>query len=323
MKIATRVLAVAAMLCLLAACGSGSGTSTGVASPTAGTAKTPITVGVGTATFIATLDTPFFAADGLVITQQKVNSGAAAIPLLLNGQLQFTATDSVGALTAIAKGLPLVIVGVAASSGTSLANDATAVVVKQDSAIQSAADLAGKNVAVNAIGNTSQLSAAAAIDKLGGSSAAVHFVEMPPSAINAAVLNGTVAAGVVSEPSITQGKANGLRALFSPMAQALPGVPLFVYITSQSYLAANRSVVQTFARDLVKANNYANQNPQVIRDFAAKTYQLTPAQATSLTLPQFVPTQIQKPALQRVVDLMVKYKTIASPVDLSKAVLSS
>lgn len=319
--------AVLAAVVGLAGCSSGTPASPGGGNGTAGGAdasgasgKTTVTIGVGGGTYGAALTTDAFAANGLQLVQKQVNSGAAAIPLLLNGQLQFTAADSVGALTAISKKVPLVIVAMAATGGSSAETDATAVMVKGDSALRSAHDLEGKKVAVNGIGNTAQLSAAAAIDKLGGDSTKVKFVETPPTTMNAAVANGTIDAAVLSEPGIAQGKALGLRSLLSPVSEALPAAPLFVYVTSQSYLDQHRDVVDKFARAMASANTYCAQHPQFVRDFAAKVQKMAPADAATFTLPVFDPPTVQKPALQKVLDLMVKYKTISAPVDVDKAI---
>ncbi len=308
----------------LAGCGSSSpAPAGGGAAPSAGgNAKTAVTVGVGAGTYVAALSTDSFAASGLELNQKVVNSGAAAIPLLLNGQLQFTAADTVGALQAISKNVPLVVVANATTSGSSPETDATGIMVKGDSPIRSAKDLEGKKVAVNGIGNSAQLSAQVAIDKLGGDSSKVQFVETPPSTMNASVGNGTIDAAVLSEPGISQGKAMGLRALFSPMSTALPSVPLFVYVTSQSYLAQHRDVVQKFAQDMVKANTYASQNPDFVRNFAVQNQKLTPEQAANLILPVFTPPTVEKPAMQQWTDAMLKYKSISAPVDLNKAIFT-
>lgn len=285
-------------------------------------AGTEITVAGGVGAFMAPLTTDAFAKEGLKINRKPINSGAAAVPLLLNGQLQFSATDATGALTAISKGMPLVIVAAASVSGRTADDDSTAVLVKKDASIRSASDLAGKKVAVNGMGNISQLSAAAAIDKLGGDSSKVDFVEMPPHAMNGAVENGAVDAAVTSEPGVVQGQAAGLRTLLSPMSKALPGVPIFVYVTSKAYLAEHRDVVEKFARAMTKANDYAAQHPDFVRSYAKKSSHLTAAQAADMTLPQFPSATPDKAALQRVVDTMITYKTISAPIDVNKAVLT-
>lgn len=321
---AVAVAASLAAAVVLAGCNSSSPAPAGGGGASSGgsNAKTMVNVGVGSGTFAAVLSTEFFAASGLDLVQKQVNSGAAAVPLLLNGQLQFTAADSVGALTAISKNVPLVIVAMATSSGSSAESDETAVLVKTESPVRSARDLEGKKVAVNGIGNTAQLGTQAAIDKLGGDSTKVQFVETPPPTMNASVTNGTVDAAVVNEPRLSQGKATGLRALFSPMAETLPSVPLFVYVTSQSYVAQHRDVVEKFARDMVAANTFAAQHPEFVRNFAVQNQKLTPEQAAILTLPLFDPPTVGKPAMQQVMDLMLKYKTITASVDLNKAIVT-
>jgi len=318
------VAASLAAAVVLAGCGSSSPAPSGAGAATSagGGAKTTVTVGVGGGTYLAALATDSFAASGLDLNQKTVNSGAAAIPLLLNGQLQFTAADSVGALQAISKNVPLVIVANATTSGSSPETDATGIMVKGDSPIRSAKDLEGKKVAVNGIGNSAQLSAQAAIDKLGGDSSKVQFVETPPSTMNASVANGTIDAAVLSEPGISQGKAAGLRVLLSPMSTALPSVPLFVYVTSQSYPAQHRGVVQKFAQDMVQANTFASQNPDFVRNFAVQNQKLTPEHAAKLILPVFTPPTVEKPAMQQWTDAMLKYKAISAPVDLNKAIFT-
>ncbi len=309
-------LAVAALA--LTGCSS---TSTPTAKPTVSTltTETTVNVGLGTGTYGVAFSTPYFADNKLKVVQQPVTSGAAATPLVLNGQLQFAVADSIAALTAISQKLPLVIVGLAVSSGSSAKDDSTGVLVRKGGPITSAQDLNGKTVAVNALGNTAQVAAEAAIDKLGGDSKTVHFVELAPQAMGAAVGKGTVDAAMTSEPGIVQGKANGLASLFG-MSEVLPSDPLFVYVTSQSYLDQHPDVVNAFVKSLAQANSYLDKNPDQLRSAAVTIFHLTPDQAQNMILPKFVPTSIDPSRVKKIMDLMIKYKVISSPVDLKKAI---
>jgi NitT/TauT family transport system substrate-binding protein len=281
---------------------------------------TALTVGMGAGVYTAPMSANAFEDAGLAITQKPVTSGAVAVPLLLNGQLQFSEADAVGALTAISKGVPLEVVGAVTSSGATAATDNTGILVKSDSAIRTVADLDGKKVAVNAIGGSAQLSAKAAVDKLGGDSSTISFVELPPTAIPAAVQNGTVDAAVTTLDAST----TRLRVLISPMSVAMPGAPLIVWITSKAYAAENRNTVQRFAHAAQQADSYLTANPGLVRQITADTARTKPdaAAAAKLVLPQFQPTTVQPAALQEVVDLMLKYKVIGSPIDLSKVLFS-
>jgi NitT/TauT family transport system substrate-binding protein len=277
---------------------------------------------MGAGVYTAPMSTSYFRDAGLSITQQAVTSGAVAVPLLLNGQLQFSEADSVGALTAISKGVPIVIVGAVTSGGATPQTDNTGVLVKPGGPVSSAADLSGKTVAVNAIGGSAQLSAEAAIDKLGGNSQAVKFVELPPAAMAAAVQKGTVAAAVTSA---VNGQAAGLRVLFSPIAAGMPSAPLIVWITSKAYAASQAVVVRKFAQAAERADSYLGAHPEIVRQITVNTsaVKVRPALAGKLVLAQFLPATVQKAALQMVVSLMEKYKVISSPVDLDTALAGS
>ncbi len=291
----------------------GGGTGSAVPGP-----PLKLSVGVGAAVYTAPLTTPAFTAAGIQLAPRTVTSGAVAVPLLLNGQLQFSEADAVGALSAIGKGAPIEIVGAVTSGGSSPAADNSNVLVKPGSSIRSAADLSGKKVAVNTIGGAAQLSAAAAIDKLGGDSSKAHFVELPPTAILPAITQGTVDAGVTSA---IDPQAAGLRSVLSPVSTALPGAPLIVWIATKPYVAKHRDVVQRFAAATAQANTYLSSHPDVVRKVSAQTSQvkLSPAQEASTILPQFTPATLTKSGLQEIVNLLLRAKVINSPVDLSTA----
>lgn len=319
-------LAVAITALALAGCGSSShssapSTTSGNAPGSTAGPAVKLNVGVGAGVYAAPLTTSAFKDAGFQITQQTLTSGAAALPLLLNGQMQFAEGDSVGALTGIAAGAPLVIVGAVTSSGSTAGTDNTNVLVKPGSSIRSAADLAGKKVAVNAIGGSAQLSTEVSINKLGGDASKVNFVELPPNAIVPAVQNGTVDAGVISA---IDPQAVGLRSLLSPMSTGLPGVPLIIWVTTASYLAQHRAIVQRFAAATAKANTYLSAHPSVVRQatIATSPVKLTPAQAATVILPQFVPVTVQEPALQKVVNVMIQFKVIKSAIDLNRALFT-
>ncbi len=293
--------------------GCSSGTSGSNPQPSVGQTGTALTVGMGAGVYTAPMSTSYFKDAGLAITQKTVTSGAVAIPLLLNGQLQFSEADSVGALTAISKGVPLVIAP---------ETDNTGVLVKPGGPVTSAAALSGRTVAVNAIGGSAQLSAEAAIDKLGGNSQAVKFVELPPAAMVSAVQNGTVAAAVTSA---VDGQAAGLRVLFSPLASGLPSAPLIVWLTSRAYAAGHPAIVTEFTKATAQADTYLAAHPDIVRQITVSTATtaVSPALAKKLVLAQFLPATVQQAALQMVVDVMEKYKVISSPINLDKVLVGS
>ena len=89
-----------------------------------------------------------------------------------------------------------------------------AVLVNGAGPIRVPKDLNGKTVAVNGINNITMLPVEAWIDKNGGDSKTVKWIEIPIFQANDAVSAGKVDATVTGEPFITFGEDKGLRALF-------------------------------------------------------------------------------------------------------------
>ncbi|MEV7340082.1 ABC transporter substrate-binding protein [Streptomyces sp. NPDC093544] len=314
--------AVALTGLVLAGCGSSESDSSGSGSSTA-TGSTKVTVGVGPGVSSLGVTNDAFAKNGLDIVKSPTTSPAQVTPLLLNGQLDIALGDPVGSIIAISQNVPLVIIAVATSSGTSAANDTTGLLVKDDGAITSAADLNGKKIGVTSIGGSAQMTASATIDKLGGDSKTVDFVEVPAQSMNSEVDKGTVDAVVSQEPTIAQGKSIGLKELFAPAAESTPSSPLIVYVTTQTYLKDHRDVVDSFTKALTESSAALNGNPDLVRSTAKSTYKLTDAQTAAMVLPYFVPTTVSKSKLEDIMDLMIKYGLIKSPVDLDTTIYNA
>jgi len=314
------VVAAAVASLVLAGCGS-SGSDSAGASTTTGSTKVTVGVGPGVSSLGVTSDS--FANNGLTISKTSTTSPAQVTPLLLNGQLDIALGDPIGTLIAVSQNVPLVIIGVATTSGTSAADDTTGLLVKDDGAITSAADLNGKKIGVTSIGGSAQMTASAAIDKLGGDSKTVDFVEVPAQSMNSEVDKGTVDAVVSQEPTITQGKSMGLKDLFSPAAETTPSSPLIVYVTTQTYLKDHKDIVNSFTKALTESSSALDKDADLVRSTAKSTYKLTDEQTKAMVLPYFVPTTVSKSKMEDIMDLMIKYGLIKSPVDLDTAIYNA
>jgi NitT/TauT family transport system substrate-binding protein len=258
-----------------------------------------------------------FKKHNLTVTTQTVTSGQEAIPLLLNGQIQFTAADSLGAILAIAHKVPLLFVAPAAYTPADPSRDSTALLVKGNSSITTASGFNGKTIAVNAVGGIVQLAAEASIDLAGGDSRSVKFVEIPFPQMVAAVQGGQVDGAVEAEPYVALGKDSGLRSVLSVTSKTMAGVPTVVYVTSKAYAAAHPDIVRAFAASLVAANTELATNPEEVRTVGAKSTAVPPAALARLTLPVFRPTPMTVSSLVKLQTLMVKYKLLPSPLKLA------
>jgi NitT/TauT family transport system substrate-binding protein len=305
---------------LLTACGLNTGeapSSSGISSGT-GTV-TNLTVGTTPAILNVSLyygvQSGIFAKNALQVTPKVVASGAEAIPLLLNGQIQFAASDPVAMITALSKNIPLTLVAPAGGPKSDMALDFTGVLAK--STIKTAADLSGKTVAVNAIGGILQVAAKASIDLAGGDSSKIKFVTMSLSQMPAAVEGGQVNAAVTSEPFLSLGEDAGLRNLLPVVSKATPSVPTVVYVTSESYAKSNPEVVKRFAASLLAADTDLTKDPSKIRAVAAKSTKTAPDVLAKINVPDFKAEPLSLDSFNDLQTLMIKYKVVSTEVDLS------
>lgn len=183
-------VALASTLALaLAACSSGAapapapaGAATSGAAAPAPAEATKLTVGlipiVDTGAFRMGVEKGFFKEKGLEITVQDAQGGAAIVPAVMSGSNQIGFSNLSSLIVAKERNLPvqLIAAGVATTGDTK--DDFGGVLVKGDSTIASAKDLAGKTVAVNTLKNIGEILVRHGIEADGGDPQAVNFVEM-------------------------------------------------------------------------------------------------------------------------------------------------
>jgi NitT/TauT family transport system substrate-binding protein len=309
--------------------GGGGASASGSASGSASAAAAVTALKVGTsptlsnASLYLAIDNGIFKGHGLDVSTQLETSGAEAIPQLLNGQIKFTAADPLGSLVAISQHVPVVIVAQANVVSATGAQDPTGLVVSAGSGIRSAAGLAGKTVAVNALDSLSQVTAEAAIDALGGNSASVKFVELPIPQMIAAVQRGTVSGAVLAEPYVTAAKEAGLVDLFPVMSKVIPGTPQVVYIASKAYAAANPGVVKAFVASLDAADTDLSDDPALIRSVGLKSTTVGASVLAKIVLPTFTSSPLGATSLAALEQLMVKYKVLKAPLQPSQYLYSA
>lgn len=321
-----RVKALAALLAvaglLTTACGSGAGpASTGPDGATA------LTVGsspnLGNAGLYYAHIHGVFKRHKLDVTLSPVQSGAAAVPLLLNGQLGVAASDPVAAIVSASKNVPVTIIAPGPVGPTDPAQDSTGLLVKANGSIRSVKDLEGRTIAVVGLNGLSQISTRRAIDKNGGDSSKVKFVELPMQQMVEAMDRGQVDGAVVNEPFTTQGLQSGLGRLLSPITAAVPGVPTTLYISSKPYVRKNPGAIAAFSKALTEANTFLAGHPDTIREVGHASTQTPPEVLSKIVLPVFNDKPVDRNALQTLIDLMVQYKVIPAPVNLDTLITGS
>ena len=200
-------------------------------------------------------------------------------PVILQALLSGTYDVAHGAITTLilahAKGLPIVII---APSGFLRKGDSQGwIVVPPNSTIKSPRDFAGKTFAVSALGTQAELLPRAWIDKNGGDSTTVKFIEMPFPAIADAVEAGRADAGFLVEPFVIIATKKGQIKVLTDCADAV--VPEFLataWCATLAWARAHRDVVARFARAMAQAGTWANAHPDQVAQVVASKLKLDP-----------------------------------------------
>ncbi|MEI2264554.1 sulfonate ABC transporter substrate-binding protein [Erwinia sp. CGal63] len=143
--------------------------------------------------------------------------------------------------------------------GHSPANPKTeAIVVPQDSAIKSVADLKGKRVALNKGSDVNYL-LIAALEKAGLSYKDITPVYLPPADARAAFQRGSVDAWVIWDPYLAEVETNA-KARQVQNAEGL--VPHYTfYLASRKFAEAYPQTAEKVLNELGALSEWANQNP--------------------------------------------------------------
>lgn len=259
-----------------------------------------------------------FARHNMTVEFVPVLSGAEAIPMLLNNQIDVTLGDGFGAINAATNGLPLAVFGMTTIQPSDISLD-PAIIFTRDESV-TVADLAGQKFAVSALGGYHELSSQSTIDTLGGDSSTVEYVELTPASMADAIESGQVAAALITEPYSTQAEQRGLHPL-APQAIGTQGVSGLLWMATQEYAANNRAVLDAFAEAVEEAGHLVNENRDLARSVAATYMTVEPKVIDVMRFPTFTESVRDFSSLDRLVELALRYGMLDEEPDLETLIV--
>jgi NitT/TauT family transport system substrate-binding protein len=250
---------------------------------------------------------------GLNVDMQPQTSGPAIMSGVAGNAYQIGKSSTPPLIAAHGHGAPFVAI---APAGLYVARaPIAALLVKADAPYKTAADLNGKTIAVGALTDIFSLATRAWIDKNGGDSSTVKFVEITIAAIPAALAEGRIDAGSTNEPILSAALGAGKVRVFARSFDAI--APRFLYtawFTTRDYAAANPATLRNFAQALKEAATYVNGHHAETIDLIAKYTKLEPEAVQKMTRVE-QGTTLDPRLVQPVVDACVKYKFVAQAFD--------
>ncbi|MGO1174511.1 MAG: ABC transporter substrate-binding protein, partial [Actinomycetaceae bacterium] len=216
---------------------------------------------------------------------------------------------------ALESGLELDLVSGLASTTGEEGNDVGAILVAEDSDIESPRQLEGHTVAVNTLNSIVSTVMRNSIREDGGDPDLVEFVEIPFPEMPAQLEGGNVDAIMAVEPFLSGTLASGARAIAWPYVEASPDLPIALTITSEQIAQEDPEMVARFVEALDEATRFAQDDPDEARAIVTEYTELSDEEAAAVTLPLFS-TAIDRPALERLAELSVQDGIIAENPDL-------
>jgi NitT/TauT family transport system substrate-binding protein len=180
------------------------------------------------------LDRGYFTAQGLDVETVLITSGAEMVPALATNQIQVgNGAPSAALFNALARGVNIRLVADFAHAGPP-SDTVHAIVVRKElwdsGAVRSAADLKGGRVfaGIGVSGTISDRLLIKALAQEGTNADGIELQYMPIPDIYAALANGRIDAGSMTEPLTTQAVQQGVATVLYPVGAVIPGAILSV-----------------------------------------------------------------------------------------------
>ena len=203
---------------------------------------------VDNAAMFMAMEKGFFKAEGLEIEPVPMAGGAVIVQGVTSGDLQFGWTNVISLYQAAAEGFDFKLIAGGATNVRG-SNETHAIEVGKDSPIRGPKDLQGRTVAVNTLNNIVHLMAMAWVDKYGGNSTKVKFVEIPFPQMEPALIAGKIDAISVQEPfAAAAARRPEIRVLSNPWGDVLPKFLIASWFASDKWIQKNKATAQAFVR---------------------------------------------------------------------------
>ncbi|MBM6620767.1 ABC transporter substrate-binding protein [Micrococcaceae bacterium RIT802] len=320
MKSAVALLAILG----LTACGGGSPSSGEAGTPSAGSGSgslEQIEVGVIPIVDVAPIylgvKEGIFEKEGLELKLTPAQGGAAIVPGVTSGQMDFGFSNVTSMIVGRTKGLPLKMMAPGGSTTGDTTADFASVMTKPDSGITDIAGLAGKKIGVNTLNNISDSTISEAVKLAGGDYESIHFVEMAFPDMTAQLAKGNVDAIAAVEPFVTISEADGNVPVFSNYAEPVDDLTVAVYFSTDQYVAEHPETAAKFVRAMKASQEYAEQNPEKVKAILPEYTSLEPDVIEKLTLPKYN-TEVNTASIQQIADISLDRGLIDKMPDMGK-----
>ena len=271
------------------------------------------------AAFVA-VEEGFFKKRGLDAKVEIIGLNPNIPPALISNSIQIGAPTPNIFAQAVENGLDLVtIAGVSVIAPT---YTGVSVAAKPEANIATAKDFNGKTIAVPGLNAVLHVALQVWIDKNGGDSKQVRWVESPLPAMGDLLKAGRVDAVIGIDPFLPRLVESGqvVKVVSYFFREIAAGQQTMLYVTTREWAAKNAPAIKAFREGLKEADAFMKANPDKAREDIGKYFKLPPEALKTLNLPN---TAVDVTPEQVVfwADVMRKLGLMNKPLEAAKVMV--
>ena len=254
---------------------------------------------------------------GINLEITRASNGAAIAAAVAGGAADIGQSNVLSIATAHDRGLPLTIIAPSNLFIARLHN--TALVIANNSTIQSPHDFEGKTIAVNGLKSITEIATDAWLEQQGVNLATVKFIDMPFSTMTDAIVHGRVDGAIVAEPEFDDALAKKQYRVFAYPYEAIQKQFLITcWFANTAWVKAHPDLARTFAAVMKQTAVWANKNQMQTGKILE--------QLTGLAIPPgngrvVFAADLDVKDIQPVIDIAAKYGALKAPFPAADLIL--
>jgi NitT/TauT family transport system substrate-binding protein len=252
-------------------------------------------------------DMGYFRDAGIDATVDSIASGAAILAAVAGGAVDVGFSNLISIAVAYKHNVPVTLL--APGSLYTATIPTSVLMVPQNSPAKTARDLNGKTLAVNGLKTITQYAPELWIDKNGGDSTTVKFVEMTFPQIVEALGSNRIDAAIVADPFIAQAKP-AARILADAYDAIGSRYIIGCWFSTTQWAATHSALAGRFAQAIARTAQWANTHKPQSGQILAKYSKMDPAVAATMLRVDYAPRFV-KSDMQPVIDLVARYGGLA------------
>jgi len=258
------------------------------------------------------IKTGMYAKAGIDLQFVPTSSGGAATTAVIAGAYDIAKTSPLAPVLAHVRGIPVQLIanGIIATPRTPF----SAMLVASDSPIKTGADCNGKTGVSPGLSDINSLAMMTWIDRNGGDSRTLKWVEVPGSAAAEAIAERRVDFALLQEPQLGSALATGkVRSLADAYAAVSERFITSSYVVQEDFASKHADALRRFVRTTYAAAAYTNPRKAETVALMAEVTKIAPAVYAKMTRGDGATTS--DPALlQPIIDMAVHYKVLTRPL---------